>query len=207
MGQKVIKEALLKGYKLRVLARDPKKVASHPQVQVIQGDALNENALRELVNGVDAVVSTLGPSGINLSIKQAKKNAGELLCYNTSKILIPLLNQQDIKRYILTTGASLETPEDENSWFMSFLLTKFARKILGPLATDREYEYQLLSQSDIEFTYARCAAMDKNANPGEIKTHAHVFQGGKVNIGSLAAFLIDQIEDKSFIRQAVYVAT
>ena len=207
VGQKVISAALAQGYQLKVLARDPNKVPQDPRIEIIAGDALDVNALKLLVDGATAVVSTLGPSGINSSLREAKRNARGMLCYNTSKILLPLLQQQGIDRYVLATGASLATPSDNNPWWLSLLLNKLAKKILGTMTVDRQQEYELLSHSDIRFTYARCPAMVETGDDNELKADAQRFQGGKVNITALGKFLVDQVDDQRFVRQAVYVGS
>lgn len=127
---------------------------------MIEGDALSGESLNTILQGADAVVSTLGPTGINQSIKVAKEAAKEMLCYNSTKVLLPLMNEHGIRRFVLTGGASLEQPGDNNNFFINFMLTKVATKVLGALCVDREKEYQLLSQSDIDWTIARCGGIE-----------------------------------------------
>ena len=206
-GQQVIKEALARGYHLRVLARTPEKVEKHPKITVIQGDARSDESLTELLDGADAVVSTLGPAGINQSIKIAKEAAKEMLCYNSTKTLLPLMKKNGIRRFVLTGGASLQQPDDNNSIFIHFMLTKLAPKVLGALCVDREKEYQLLSQSDINWTIARCGGMSDKPSDSPLKSSISKFQGGKISTQHIARFLLDQLDDKQFYRKAVYIAS
>jgi len=206
-GNEVINAALAQGYKLRVLARDPSKVKVHKDIQIIKGDALNQASLENLIQGVDAVVSSLGPSGINQSLKKAKQSAKVGLCFNSTKQLIPLMEKAGIKRFILTTGASLKTPQDNNSLFMGFMLNKVAPLILGEMTHDRQAEYELLSQSNLDWTYARCGGILFEAKNNKIKTSATRFQGGKIHPEKLAEFLLAQVEENRYTRQAVFVAS
>ncbi len=61
----------------------------------------------------------------------AKEAAKEMLCYNSTKVLLPLMNEHGIRRFVLTGGASLEQPGDNNNFFINFMLTKVATKVLG----------------------------------------------------------------------------
>ncbi len=207
VGQRVVQTALARGYRLRVLARTPEKVPLHDQITAVKGDARDPVALSQLLEGSSAVVSTLGPSGINTSLRMARKSARELPCYNSTKTLLPLMKQAGIERFILTGGASLKTPEDNNGWFMHFMLTKFAPLILGPLCDDRQQEYELLRASSLDWTIPRCPSMSPAAPTGAIKANTSRFQGGKVSIEQLAGFLVEQVSATSFSRRAVYVAS
>lgn len=205
-GQQVIDEALTRGYQLRVLARNPTKVKESPNITVIAGDARDKNSLTSLLDSADVVVSTLGPAGINQSIKKAKEAAKDMLCYNSTKTLLPLMAEQGINRMILTGGASLKLPGDKNNAFMRFMLTKFAPKVLGDLVVDRHKEYQLLNNSNIEWTIARCGGIVDKPSNKPLKTSDKKFQGGQISTHHLANFLLDQVEERQFIRKGVFLA-
>ncbi|WP_375749398.1 NAD(P)-dependent oxidoreductase [Vibrio sp. HN007] len=207
VGQQVIKEALARGYHLRVLARTPSRVPPHAQITVIQGDARDREDLDVLLQGADAVVSTLGPTGMNESMKAAKESAKELPCYNSTRALLPLLATHGIRRLVLTGGVSLKLPGDRNGFFMNFLLAQVAPRLLGDIYVDREKEYELLCQSDIDWTIARCGAMDDALSDKPLKTNAEKFQGGKISTHLLSRFLLDQVNDVQFIGKGVYMAS
>lgn len=205
-GQFVIKEAISRGYQVKVLARDKNKVEQHSAVQVIEGDALNVNALKELVTGANAVVSTLGPSGINQSFKLAKQNGQNMLCYNTTRLLMPLLEQNNISDYILMGGAGLQHPADNNNFIMHFLLKKVAPVFLGVLSVDRHQELELLFESQLNWTIARCGRLMDEAKAKPYKANATKFQGGQIAVQNIARFMMDELETPRFNRQAVYLA-
>ncbi len=209
-GQQVIDEALSRGYQLRILARTPEKlkqeVRDNPLVTVIQGDARHEPSLADLLQGADAVVSTLGPAGINQSFKQAKHLAKEHLCFNSTQTLLPLMKAQGIRRIVVTGGASLELPEDKNGFFIRFLLTSLAPKMLGEMATDRQKEYELLKQTDVDWTIARCGRFIDSPSQKPLKTSSRTFQGMDLNVPDMARFLLDQVTDTSMFGKAVYLS-
>lgn len=206
-GKKVVREALKRGYRLKVLARNPKAVVEDDRITVIQGNALDKNSLDLLLENADAVVSTLGPAGINRSLRSAKQSAKDLLCYQSTKLLIPLMKKHEITRFALTGGASLSLPEDKNTLFINFALTKLSPLFLGALAVDRKKEYELLAQSDIDWTIARCGGFQDEEPTTSLKTSSTTFQGVKICTTHIAQFLLDQVEDKKFVRQAVYIAS
>lgn len=206
-GTEVVKEALERGYCLRVLVRDPNKVIKHNKITVITGDALSKKSLNDLLSGADAIISTLGPAGINQSLTLAKKSAKQWLCSNSTELLLPLMEEHGIKRVLFTGGASLRTTQDQNSWFMRLMLNKVAPRILGEMCDDRQKEYQLLLDSDLNWTVARCGGIKDDAGQSNLKTSVFKFQGGKVHPRQVARFLLDNIESPQFSKQAVYIAS
>ena len=209
VGKIVIKYALEQGYSLNVLARNPEKVPLHPNINIVKGCATDKHALEQLIEGTIAVVSTLGPSGINESIKLAKQSAQTHTNTNTksTQVLLPLLRKHRINRFILTGGASLKHPDDRNPWFVRFMLNKVAPLVLGEMTTDRQNEFEILTNSEIDFTIARAGRMMDEVSTSPLKTSHSRFQGGNISIHSLAQFLLEQVHDTNYYGKAVYVST
>ena len=62
VGGYLLREALARGYPLRILSRSPGRLEYlGSRVTVIQGDARDPAALRTLLAGADAVISAIGP--------------------------------------------------------------------------------------------------------------------------------------------------
>ena len=63
VGQEVIKELLVLGYKIRLLVRNPQRArqfANHPQIELVKGDALRPETLPTALAGVQAVIHLIG---------------------------------------------------------------------------------------------------------------------------------------------------
>ena len=61
VGRHVLPRLLLTGARVRVLARDPKRLtASDARLKVIEGDLFSQSALAEWVHGADAVIHLVG---------------------------------------------------------------------------------------------------------------------------------------------------
>jgi len=64
IGYLVVEEAVRQGYAVRALVRTPSKARKFPaQVEVTSGDVTRPETLTAAVNGVDAIVFTLGSDG------------------------------------------------------------------------------------------------------------------------------------------------
>lgn len=64
IGRLVVEEAVNQGHAVRALVRNPHKAAQlSPKAQVVTGDVTRSETLQGVVDGVDAVVFTLGSDG------------------------------------------------------------------------------------------------------------------------------------------------
>lgn len=206
VGKKVIEQALAQGYHLNVLTRQPITMALDERITLVVGDAADPQALDQLLSGADAVISTLGPSGINDSLKKAKLAAKDHISTNSTRAILPLMKKHKISRFVLMTGPSLEHPDDRNNFFYRTLLTKIAPTFLGDMTLDRQQELELLLASDVDFTIARAGALDDEPSSTPLRSDAQRFLGFKISVPDLAGFLVDQVKDSRYWGKAVYVA-
>jgi putative NADH-flavin reductase len=74
IGQRIVKEALQKGFKVNSVQRNPGKLSiTDPNLTITKGDLLNEAALEGLLKDADVVVSAISPHDLG-EFKQAYKN-------------------------------------------------------------------------------------------------------------------------------------
>ena len=104
-GKHFVSLALKDGHRVRVLARNPAKLAvQHPNLEVQQGSITDMIKLDELVQGTDFVVSMLGD--VNLQ-RDAKINTAFI------KELVPAMRRHGVKRFLYQAGG-LSTPYKEH---------------------------------------------------------------------------------------------
>lgn len=64
VGSIILENALGNNHFVHILVRDKSKVRStHPNLKIVEGNALNEKALSEVITGSDAVISALNTDG------------------------------------------------------------------------------------------------------------------------------------------------
>lgn len=100
-GKHFVAQALKEGHKVRVLARDPAKLAlQHVNLLVRKGSIMDAVDLDALVQGCDFVVSMLGDVELQ---KDAKINTAFV------KKLVPAMRRHGVKRFLYQAGG-LSTP-------------------------------------------------------------------------------------------------
>lgn len=194
-GKYLVKQLLEQGFKIKLLLRNPDKFEiSGPLVEKIAGDVRNLSSLNSLLEGCDAVISTLGQTkGESPVFSQAAAN------------IIEAMNTQNIRRYIVITGMTLDTEHDKKG-FSTRLQSIIMKMIFPAIIADKRKEYLLLTQSNLDWTVVRLPFIELTESSGEIKTSLTDCPGKKISSTDLAGFLISQLSDDSYIRKSPFIA-
>jgi len=97
IGHLVVEEAVRRGYVVRALVRTPSKARRFPaQVEVISGDVTRPETLTAAVEGVDAIVFTLGSDG-------AGKVGAETVDYGGVRNILCALGSQKPRIALMTS--------------------------------------------------------------------------------------------------------
>lgn len=196
-GKYLVHQLLTQGFNLKLLVRNPDRFQiQSPLIEVVHGNVNHYDAVLQLVEGCQAVISTLGlgqPNSETSIFSQATKN------------VLRAMEACKIPRYIVITGLNVDTPFDEKS-----PKTQFATdwmKTNYPLTTsDKQLEYNLLSESSFDWTLVRLPMIEQTDDKSEILVNLKDCPGDKISATDLAFFLIGQLSDKTYLRQAPFIA-
>ena len=198
-GRRIVEEALAQGYSVCALARDPNKLTvTHASLEIIQGDVANTGAIHKLVEGCNAVISAAGPAN--------KAVAKAMVCSTAAKNVIAAMKAAGVKRYIVISGASVKMPSDRRD-FSGKMIAILGSLMLGDVVKDKQQEYELLNESNLDWTLVRCPAIKDEDDNGEVKINIQTVAGMTVFTKPLARFLIGQITDTSYVKKGLFVAS
>jgi putative NADH-flavin reductase len=196
-GKYLVHELLNQGFNIKLLVRNPERFQiQSPLIEVIQGNINQYDTVFQLIEGCQAVISTLGlgqPNSETSIFSQATKN------------VLRAMEVGKIPRYIVITGLNVDTPSDQKS-----PKTKFATdwmKTNYPLTTsDKQLEYEILTKSDIDWTLVRLPLIEQTDERRKIKVSLEDCPGDKISTTDLAGFLIEQLTDKTYLKQSPFLA-
>ena len=194
-GQYLVKELIKQGYKIKILLRNPEKFQNEsPLVEKVSGDVRNYESVFSLVNGCDAVISTLGqPKGEAPVFSEAAQN------------IIKAINALGVKWYISITGLTIDTPFDKKSRGTKFQ-SKLMRILFPSVIADKQKEYKIISNSALDWTIIRLPFIELTESMNEINISLEDSPGKKTSSTSLACFLIKQLSDKKYIGKSPFIA-
>lgn len=192
-GPSVLREALERGHHVKVLARDPAAVkVTHERLEVIRGNALVEADVDACVAGCDAVLHCLGVGG---------KGDGKptTLVSESIALLLPVARAHRVKRLVIMSNY---WAGDSGSWLMRrFVIPVFVRWLAPILDDKNRMEAMLNVTGDLEWIAIRFPAIVE----GPAKRVKANIDGRaaslKITTGSIGVFMLDHLEDATFVRK------
>lgn len=195
-GKYLVKELIQKGFYIKMLARNPIDFNINNFVEVVKGDVADYNTVYALLEGCQAVISTLGlgiPASAPSIFSQATIN------------IIKTMNQLLIQRYIVTTGLSVDAPYDNKSQKTLFA-TDWMKKTY-PVSTDnKQLEFDILLSSNIDWTLVRLPLIEQTEEKRQVVVKLEDCPGDKISATDLANFLIDQLSNNEYVRKSPFIA-
>lgn len=194
-GQYLTRELIRQGIPFRILLRNPQRVEIKSQLAtIVQGDARDGDAILRLLQGCDAVISMLGqPAGEPPIFSQATRN------------ILAAMWQYNIRRYVVTTGLSVDAPTDHKS--------DHVREATGWMNThyphttaDKQVEYEVLSSSNIDWTMIRLPMITQSDDEGPLAVSLTDCPGEQISAGRLARFAIELLQNGQYRQQAPFIA-
>jgi putative NADH-flavin reductase len=197
-GQHVLERALDQGFEIKALARTPSKISqTHPRLEVIQGDVLNANDVLQTVKDADAVVSLFG------HVKGSPKR----LQTRGTKNIIQAMKEEGVKKIISLSGGGLPFPEKDQPKFMDKAI-RFIMKLAVPKVLNDAIEHaEVLKESKLDWIIVRAPRLTEEPKKGEYRVGwVGVNASTKIGRADLAPFIVDQINDDTFVEQMPFVS-
>lgn len=196
-GKYLVKQLLNQRFQIKILVRNPEKLLNQNSfVEVIEGDVKDYEIVRTLIDGCQAIISALG-----IGIPPSEPTIFSL----ATKNIIRGMNECNVQRYIALTGLNVDDPFDEKS-FKTKSATDWMYANYPKSTADRQLEYRLLSESNIDWTLVRLPLIELTDRIYKTKISIEDCPGEKVSSSDLAKFLIAQVNDNSYIKKAPFIA-
>jgi putative NADH-flavin reductase len=194
-GRPLVQAALQAGHAVRVLLRHPALFSlQHKQLTVIEGDARDPDALRQLLAGSTALLSTLGnPRGENIPMLSA-----------VTAQLLALLPELGIRRYVTVTSLyDTGQPQPDTATQQA---ADYMQQHFPAFMADRHRELALLTGSALDWTCVRLPFLVEGPAIGAVLTSLTHRPGPQLTTADLAQFLLRQLVSREFVGRAPFIA-
>jgi len=190
-GSQLVKRALEKGHKVTAFVRDSAKFTLiHPNLSVVQGDALSQESVSNAVKGHDAVINAL--SAVDLSHR---------MVYITH--IINAMRQHKVKRILAMGGiGALQASEHLKVYETATFPREYVEvtqahiRVLDALQTSR-----------LDFTFVCPPFIQDGDRTGNYKSqNSYPTPGWTINSGDLADFMICELENEDYVGTKVGVS-
>lgn len=195
IGRLVVEHALAEGHHVTAFTRDAARVTvAHDRVQVVEGDVTDPAACLPAVKGADAVVVVLG-AGRKGEVREAGTRA-----------VVAAMEQAGVRRLVCQSTLGVGSSRANLDLLWKYVMFG---ALLRPAYADHVRQEQVVKESDLDWTIVRPSAF-ADQSPGPVR---HGFGGSerglrlKIGRDDLAAFLLAQVEDQTYLRRAVSVSS
>jgi len=194
-GKYLVRELIARGLHFNILLRHPENFdTNNSLITIVKGDARNYTAVRKVLDGCDAVLSMLGqPKGEPSIFSEATRH------------VLQAMRECHIRRYILITGLNVDAATDRKST-KTQAATDWMKTTYPETTFDKQAEYGLLTQSDVDWTLVRLPMIEQTETKSPIHISLEDCPGNRISAASLAAFVVEQLADDRFLKQAPFIA-
>lgn len=194
IGLETMRQALEAGHLVRTFSRSEAAIgAANANLENVRGDALNSRDIAAALDGMDAVIQTLGVSSLGDLLRPVH------LFSDATRILLGAMEAKVVKRLICVTGFGAG---DSRSSISCLQRLPF-QVVFGRAYADKSEQERLIKDSSLEWTIVRPGVLTngKRTRRYKILREASEWRNGIISRSDVADFLVRQIDDQSCIRR------
>jgi putative NADH-flavin reductase len=194
VGSELLAQALDAGHEVRVLARRPSKLTARAGMTVIAGDAKDPLAVRQTLDGCDAVLSTLGSTDRH---DQGVRGSG------TANIL-RAMRERGIRRVVIMGGFHLRFGGDRGKLGQALIVPILRLAYGRALLEDTHAMAAHLRASELDWTLVRAPrVVSGGKRPAASRTGSLALgPWSKVARAGVAGLMLRCLDEEDTIRQA-----
>jgi putative NADH-flavin reductase len=196
IGRQVVDRALAAGHEVHALVRDPSKLTL-PDVSVTTGDLADGQAIDRAVEGSDAVIWAVGAT-------QNKADQVELF-ETAARELVAAMKRHGVRRLVALSGAGI-TLDGERKPIRGRLMSGLVRLLIRHVVESKRREYLVFRESGLDWTLVRPPRVVEGGPTGHLVASSTLV-GARVTWADLAAFMVDQLDDRTYIGRAPYLSS
>ncbi len=189
IGKEIVSQALAAGHTVTVLVRDPARLSvKHDKLYLVIGDVLNPDKVEEALAGSEAVCCSLGHTA---------NNPDNVVSEGTRNI-IDCMKKQDIRRLVVVSALGVGDSQEQVSLTFKMMMKTVLRKAYE----DKERQEQFVRESELDWVIVRPGGLTNGAATGEYQFGLDpTITGGQVSRADVAAFVLQQLTDDTFLHQ------
>ncbi|MDX1625883.1 MAG: SDR family NAD(P)-dependent oxidoreductase [Wenzhouxiangellaceae bacterium] len=195
IGLETVRLALEKGHRVRAFARTASEIdLEHPNLEKLDGNALDASSVEAALDSVDAVVQALG-----VKLNPGTVLGGTDLFSESTRILVPAMEAQGVERLLVVTGYGAGDSGDT----MNPINRLGFSAVFARIYADKSKQEALIKDSGLKWTIARPVALTcGRCGSYKVRTDPTDFGMGIISRACVADFLVSEIENARYVHQA-----
>ena len=196
-GQAILEEAVRQGHEVTVLVRDASKIPNkNNNVKIMEGNVLEPAVVSSVLHHQEAVIQCLGVGG---------KGDGKPTTFisDATKVIVDEMEKLNIKRLIAMSNVGAGNSITFQPWFFTKFILPYFMKWLKVIIEDKNRMEPIIMNTNLNWTIVRCPNIVDKPSKG----NCNATLDGKglkmtITLPDLSRFMVDQLKQTTFIKQA-----
>lgn len=195
-GNAILKEALAQDNHVTILVRNKSSISSNDKrLTVVEGNVLDRKKVSEVLENQDAVIECLGSRG--------KDTRPTTLVSEAIKVIVEEMGKSNVRRLLAMSNVGAGNSIRYNPWYFTNFILPYFLKWLKVVIDDKNRMEPIIMNSGLDWTIVRCPnIVDKPAKG----TYRATLDGKglklSITVGDMAKFMVRQLTDVNFSKQA-----
>jgi putative NADH-flavin reductase len=187
--------AISAGHDVVSILRSDRVSDAHEGIFVVKGDASDPATLDRVLTGVEAVVAAMGPRSNSETDRQALEN--------TMRTVVGSMQRSSVMRLVALSGAAVNVPGDRKP-LADRVMSRIVRRAARHVVAAKQAEFEIFSATDLDWTALRPPLVTEGSPTGYVLS-PDLRAGAHITRGDVAQALVDQLEDRTYLRAAPFV--
>ena len=198
-GAEVLRAAQAGSHTVTAFVRNPASLTAFSGVSIARGDARDASAVAAAVDGQEAVISVLGSRSLNKSDLLERSSAN----------IIAAMERHCVRRLIVLSaaGALHDATKHLDAIGRTFLRILLAT-LLRNVSRDQAAQEAQIERSALDYIIVRPPFLTNGPPTGRYRVDLEGLPAKwrPVSRADVAAFMVEQLNDASFVRRGPYIA-
>ncbi len=199
VGRHIVTHALADGHEVTAAVRDPARLPiRHPNLSIVQADALDAASLKNVIEGADAVLSGMGTAQRRNPLRPASTSA---------QAAVEAMVATGVRRIIVVSAAPLNRSGAGQPLLMRRVFAPLLWVVLEEVYTDLERMEGILRESGLDWTAVRPPRLLDTPGRGRYRQAIEADPGGStIPRADVARAMLDFLTIPETIGHAIGVS-
>ena len=190
-GRQLVQQGLAAGHTITAFARHPESLVAAPPLTPARGDTSDPQAVERAIAGQDAVLGALGGSPLRRR---------ERVCSTAMGHIVGAMQRQGVRRVVAISTFGAGDTRPHVGWFPQHVLFG---AVLASEVADKEAMEATLAASSLDWTAVRIGVLKDDPPRGTWRAadDGSIRGMGRIARGDVAAFMLQQVEGREWLRR------
>ena len=192
IGRCLVEHALNEGHDVTALARKPERLQyGADRLKIVAGDILDSAAVRQALEGQDAVCTTIGIGPTRKPVTVFSEGIQNVIAG---------MQASDVRQLACVTGIGAGDSKNHGGFFYDRILNPL---LLKTIYADKDREEALVRASDVDWVIVRPGFLTNGPLTGtyRVVTELTGVTAGKISRRDVAHFVLKALVDKQYLNQ------